>query len=168
MLEHQSAFIDTLRGGHEMRKRIFDVLEQRHAHDFGNGGAGMRYYETLLAIVREAEVPEAVEEFQHRFHPLLNRDRSPGRADSGPPKQILDRTEPEDRRSGAWGWMVAVGVVVIVGGAVGFNTLRTTAAKPPVVSAAPAAPAAPTTPEPEAVASEEPEQTTPAAEQNGP
>src|SRR5262249_18833996 len=97
-----------------------------------------------------------------------------------------DRTEPEDRRSGAWGWMVAVGVVVIVGGAVGFNTLRTTAAKPPVVSAAPAAPAAlavtaapaataataapaaPTTPEPEAVASEEPEQTTPAAEQNGP
>ena len=167
MLVHQNAFIDTLRGGQEMRKRIFDVLAQRHSHDFGNGGAGVRYYETLLAIVREAEIPEAVEEFQHRFHPLLNRDRSPGRADSGPSREMLDRTK-EDRRSGAWGWMAAVGAVVIVGAAVGFNTLKPATAKPPVETAAPAAAAAPTAPEPEAVASEEPEQATPAAEQNAP
>ena len=166
MLVHQNAFIDTLRGGQEMRKRIFDVLAQRHSHDFGNGGAGVRYYETLLAIVREAEIPEAVEEFQHRFHPLLNRDRSPGRADSGPSREMLDRTK-EDRRSGALGWMVA-GAVVIVGAAVGLNTLKTATAKPPVATAAPAAAAAPTAPEPESVASEEPEQATPAAEQNAP
>jgi anti-sigma-K factor RskA len=155
MLAHQTDFITSLRGGPEMRKRVFDVLEQRHASDL----AAARYYETLLAIVQEADVPEAIEEYRHRFHPLLDR----GRSDSGPSKEIHNRTKPEDSRSGAWRWMVAVGAVVIVGTAIGFNTLRTTTAKVPVVTAATAAPAAP---EPEAVAAEEPERVTPAAEQN--
>src|SRR6185369_93420 len=74
VLEHQSAFMEALRGGRQMRKRIFDTLEQHHTHDFGNSRLGPRLYEDLLSAVRESGAAEAVKEFENRFLPLVNTD----------------------------------------------------------------------------------------------
>jgi hypothetical protein len=40
MFEHRDAFMETLRVGQEMRKRIFDTLEERYGQDFGSGRVG--------------------------------------------------------------------------------------------------------------------------------
>ena len=61
MVEHQGAFIQALRSGHKMRKRMFDTIEQRHKHDFVSSRMGMGFYEDLLSAVRVSGVPEAVE-----------------------------------------------------------------------------------------------------------
>jgi hypothetical protein len=70
--QYRNGFIQAMREGN--RNRIFLMLEQRHAADFANGPAGVKYYATLLEAVRSANVPEAVEEFQRRFLPLLVPD----------------------------------------------------------------------------------------------
>jgi len=54
VFEHQAAFMEMLRVGRDMRKRMFDTLEERHAQDFQNGKAGMKLYEELLSAVRDA------------------------------------------------------------------------------------------------------------------
>ena len=131
MFEHQAAFMETLRAGRVMRKRVFDTLEQCHAHDFGNGRAGMKLYEEILSAVRDAGVPEAAEEFENRFFPLLKPDRPRGEDDFGTPS--------ENRRGGSWGWISALCVAAVIFGALilGSNALKMTTAEPPTVTEAP-------------------------------
>jgi hypothetical protein len=68
-LEHQVAFVQALRDGGKMRKRMFYTIEQRHGHDFVSGSVGTSLYEELLSAVRVAGVPEAVEEFEKPLFP---------------------------------------------------------------------------------------------------
>jgi hypothetical protein len=88
-----------LRAGIEMRNQVFLTLEQRHTADFANGGAGVRYYEELLSVVRDAEVPEAVVEFQRRFSPLLDPDGTRSRR-APEPMQEEPTLQAESRRGG--------------------------------------------------------------------
>jgi hypothetical protein len=106
VFEHQAAFTEAVRSSRGMRKRIFDTLEQRHAHDFGNGKLGMTLYDTLLSAVRDSGVPEAAQDFENRFFPLLY------------PK----------RRGGGWGWTSApcVAAIILIALILGFNALKTT------------------------------------------
>src|SRR5262245_24826527 len=39
---YQAAFVEALRGGRAMQKRVFDTIEERHAKDFGNGRVGQK------------------------------------------------------------------------------------------------------------------------------
>jgi hypothetical protein len=154
LLNHQSEFMEMLRGGREMRKRIFDTLEQRHAHDFGNGKEGMKLYEDLLSAVRDAGVPEAEEEFENRFLPLLNPDQLRDGVDFGPAKEMprQDRmTAVEDRRGIGWDWISALCVAAIIVGALilGFNALKMSTAETPIVTEAPIPAAKATEPAPE-------------------
>jgi len=139
VFEHQAAFMEMLRAGREMRKRIFDTLEQRHAEDFGNGRAGMKLYEDLLSAVRDAGVPKAAEEFENRFFPLLNPDRPRGEEDFGTPTDQDRMTAVEDRRGGSWGWISSLCVAAVILGALilGSNALKMTTAEPPTVTEAP-------------------------------
>jgi hypothetical protein len=142
VFEHQAAFMETLRAGRVMRKRVFDTLEQCHAHDFGNGRAGLKLYENLLSAVRDAGVPEATEEFEDRFFPLLNPDRPPGDAGFGTPKEITNQdrmTAVEERRGSSWSWISSVCVAAVILGVLilGSNALKMTTAEPPTVTEAP-------------------------------
>ncbi len=135
MFEHQAAFVETIRAGDKMRKRVFDTLEQRHAQDFGNGRMGVNLYEYLLSAVGDAGVPEATEEFENRFFPLLNPDRPRGEADFGTPKEMINEdrmTAAEDR--GSWSWISALCVAAVMLGALilGSNALKT--AEPTIVT----------------------------------
>ncbi len=139
MLEHQAAFTEMLRVGRDMRKRMFDTLEERHAQDFENGKAGRKLYEDLLSAVRDAGVPEAVTEFESRFLPLLNRDRPQGDAESGFSGGVTDRDRmiaAEDRRGGGWVWIWSLAVAAVITGALffGYSFLKVTASKPPAVT----------------------------------
>lgn len=139
MFEHQSAFTEMLRVGRDMRKRMFDTLEERHAQDFENGKAGRKLYEDLLSAVRDAGVPEAVTEFESRFLPLLNRDRPQGDAESGFSGGVTDRDRmlaAEDRRGGGWVWIWSLAVAAVITGALffGYGFLKVTASKPPAVT----------------------------------
>jgi anti-sigma-K factor RskA len=159
VLQHQAAFTETLRCGREMRKRVFETLEQRHAHDFGNGREGVRLYEDLLSAVRDAGVPEAAEEFENRFFPLLNPDRARGETSA------KETTAVADRRGSGWDWISALCVAAVIVGAfvLGFNALKMTRAEPPTVAEAPI-PAAKATEEPASETMTEPVPAT-AAEQ---
>jgi len=139
VFEHQSAFTEMLRVGRDMRKRMFDTLEERHAQDFENGKAGRKLYEDLLSAVRDAGVPEAVTEFESRFLPLLNRDRPQGDAESGFSGGVTDRDRmlaAEDRRGGGWVWIWSLAVAAVITGALffGYGFLKVTASKPPAVT----------------------------------
>jgi hypothetical protein len=119
-----------------MRKRVFDTLELRHAHDFGNDRAGVKLYEDLLSAVRDAGVPEAAKEFKNRFFPLLNPDPPRSEAGFGTPKEM---SNVEDRRGGSWGWISSLCVAAVILGALilGLSALKTTTAEPPTVTEAP-------------------------------
>jgi hypothetical protein len=142
VLEHRAAFMDALRGDRKFRKRIFDTIEQRHADDFANGRAGMELYDTLLSAVRDSGAPEAAEEFENRFFPLLKPDRARSRAEIGPPTDTTDqdRKTAEDRHSRSRGWISALCVAAAILGAfcLGFNLLKTTRAGLPIATEAPA------------------------------
>ena len=142
VFEHQAAFMETLRAGRVMRKRVFDTLEQCHARDFGNGRAGMRLYEDLLSAVRDAGVPEAAEEFENRFFPLLNPNRTRSDAGFGTPEETSNQnrmTAAEDRRGGSWGWISSLCVAAVILGVLilGTNALKMTPTEPPAVTEAP-------------------------------
>ena len=107
MVEHQVAFIQALRSGHKMRKRMFDTIEQRHKNDFVSSRMGMGLYEDLLSAVRVSGVPEAAEEFESRFLPLLDSDQTRGDADVGAQEEMAQHgtTEMQNRR-----WASRVGI----------------------------------------------------------
>ena len=113
MYQYRNGFIEAVRGGN--RKRIFLMLEQRHAADFANGPAGVKYYATLLEAVRSANVPEAVEEFQRRFLPLLDPDGTRSR----PAPSSSDATTGICRGGGlSWAALVAA---TLLAGAIGLQ-----------------------------------------------
>jgi len=95
VLEHQAVFVNALRrGGCEIRKRIFDVIKQHHANDFGNGRESVELYEELLSALRDSGMAEAMKKFERRFSPLLNPDPPVRNAELGP-----TRGEGSPRRS---------------------------------------------------------------------
>jgi hypothetical protein len=139
VFEHQAAFTEMLRVGRDMRKRMFDTLEERHTQDFENGKAGRKLYEDLLSAVRDAGVPEAVTEFESRFLPLLDRDRPQGDAESGFSGGVTDQDRMlavEDRRGGGWVWIWSLAVAAVITGALffGYSLLKVIASKPPAVT----------------------------------
>jgi cytochrome c biogenesis protein ResB len=129
MFEHRDAFISTLRAGPDMRKRIFDSLEQRFAHGLGTGQQGKILYDALHSAVRDADVPGAAEEFESRFLPLVNPARSRREVDA--PDQ--DQIAVVDGRSGRRGWIAASCAMVIIVGALalGLVVLNDMVAKAP-------------------------------------
>jgi hypothetical protein len=140
--EYQIAFMEALRGGRRMQQRMFDTIEQRHAHDFGNGRAGLKLYEALLSAVRESGVPEAAMEFEKRFFPLLNRERPRREADADPPEEMSD----QDRMpvtANRWGagsiWISTLCVAAVIFGVLilRFDVLKTTTAGSSTATKAP-------------------------------
>jgi hypothetical protein len=129
--QYRNGFIQAVRESN--RDRIFLMLEQRHAADFANGPAGVKYYATLLEAVRSAGVPEAVEEFQRRFRPLLDPD---GRRSRAAPSSSDATTGI--RRGGGWSWAVLVAATLLAGAIFGFNTVRSPSARTPAPTVAPA------------------------------
>ncbi len=75
--EHRAIFVNALRSGDEIRRRIFDNIEQHHAHDFGNGRAGIELYEEFLYALRDSGMPEVMKEFERR---LCNHSGAPSTA----------------------------------------------------------------------------------------
>ncbi|MFZ2143997.1 MAG: hypothetical protein WAV78_44860 [Xanthobacteraceae bacterium] len=134
MVEHQVAFIQALRSGHKMRKRMFDTIEQRHKNDFVRSRRGMGLYEDLLSAVRVSGVPEAVDEFESRFLPLLDSDQTRGDADVGTQEEMAQHgtTEMQNRR-----WAGRVGISALCLAAlvtaliVGVRVISITAAEQP-------------------------------------
>jgi len=84
-------FATALRSGDEIRRRIFDTIEQHHAHEFGNGRAGIEFYEKLLYALRDAGMPEVMKEFERRFSPLLSPSPLHSNAHLGPRKGMTDQ-----------------------------------------------------------------------------
>ena len=158
MLEHRDAFIGTLRAGRDVRKRIFDSLEQRFAHGLGTGREGKMLYDALLSAVRDADVPGAAEEFEARFLPLVNR---------APPREAdaldQDQVAAADDRSGRRGWIAALCAVAALAGALalGLVVLNNAIVKPPARTKPLISPAQETEPEAEAPKQAEPAQTVP-------
>jgi hypothetical protein len=137
------AFISALRAGRQMRARMYDTIEQRHAHDFASGKDGERFYENLLSAVRDSGATEAVEEFESRFFPLVNpRQARPG-AKTGPSDGVS-----ENRRRGGWGLAASLCAAVIALGValIGFNALRMRTAERATIAASPIPAAHATTP----------------------
>jgi hypothetical protein len=78
-------------------------------------------------------VPEAVEEFQRRFLPLLDPDG----ARSRPAPSSSDATTGI-RLGGGWSWAAVVAATLLAGAIFGFNTVRTPLARTPALTVAPA------------------------------
>jgi hypothetical protein len=129
-----AAFINAMRAGHKMRARMFDTIEQRHTHDFGSGEDGKRLYEALLAAVRDCGDPQAAEEFESRFLPLLNPDRSSREDAIGSDEEKTEEEQTENRWRG--GWLAAACVAAIAFGALLLvNGLRVKTADRPSIAA---------------------------------
>ena len=143
MFEHQAAFVDMLRVGRDMRKRMFDTLEERHADDFGSGKAGRKLYDDLLSAVRDAGVPEAVTEFESRFLPLLTRKRQQADAQPGFATDLDLMSGAQARWRAGWVWLWSLAGAVVIAGALflGYSYLKTTAERLPSVTEAPPPPA---------------------------
>ena len=146
MFEHQAAFTEMLRVGRDMRKRMFDTIEQRHAEDFGNGKAGIKLYEELLSAVRDAGVPEAETEFESRFLPMLDKQ---GVQPAGAAAGTFDpdrMTAAEGPWSGVWRWISSTVMAAAIAGAAGWffgdKALKWIKGEPPALTQTPG-PAAP-------------------------
>ena len=139
MFEHQAAFVDMLRVGRDMRKRMFETLEERHAYDFGSGKSGRKLYDDLLSAVRDAGVPEAVTEFESRFLPLLTRKRQQADAQPGFATDLDLMSGAQARWRAGWVWLWSLAGAVVIAGALflGYNYLKTTAERLPSVTEAP-------------------------------
>jgi hypothetical protein len=139
--EYRDGFVQALRNGKNMRNCMFSVLEQRHATDFANGPTGVKYYTHLFEAVSAAGVPEAVEEFQSRFFPLL--DPHGTRLRAAPPSSDAPT---RIRRDGRW-LVAAFGVMVLLAGTIlGLTALPSSPQKTPALTAAPIPSAAATDP----------------------
>jgi hypothetical protein len=124
--EYQAAFVEALRGGRAMQKRVFDTIEDRHAKDFRNGRVGPKLYEDLLSAVRESGMPAIEAEFEKRFLPLLKAKQ---------PQDEAEALSPNQGGQGArWIWISTLCLAAITLGAVivEFGALKTTFAGSPV------------------------------------
>lgn len=70
--DYKQALIAAIRAGGTERDRAFRFFEEKLADSF-KGEPGFKFYDDLMAIVKEAD-PEAVEEYRKRFAPLLDQD----------------------------------------------------------------------------------------------
>jgi hypothetical protein len=72
--DNRALFIEAM--ADPSRRRIaFNVLEKNCRRQFAEGDDGIRLYLQLLDCVRSANVGEAVDEFEHRFEPMLDQER---------------------------------------------------------------------------------------------
>lgn len=135
MFEHRDAFIETVRSGRDARKRVFDILEQRHSQDFPSGRMGKNLYDVLHSAVNDAAVPGVIEEFEKRFSPLLDPARL-RKAEPDPTATAVAAQAAAGRRSGVRGWVAAAGAVAVVAGAlaIGLHILNTVVAKAPTTA----------------------------------
>ena len=69
--KHRVAFVESLRREPDMRRRMFDTLEQRFGQDFAAERTGKNLYDVLHAAICDSDVPGLEEEFKRRFLPLL-------------------------------------------------------------------------------------------------
>ena len=125
-MSEYAAFINAMRAGRRMRERMFDTIEQRHAHDLRNGDDGKTFYEDLLSAIRDSGDAQATQEFESRFLPLLDPDKPSREAEIEAGKEITTEDRTESRRRGGWGWVSAVCVAAVALGALllGLNGLR--------------------------------------------
>jgi hypothetical protein len=132
LLEHREAFIQTLRDGPHVWKRIFDTLEASCAQDLESGRGNRNLYEVLYSAVHDAGEPEALKEFENRFLPLLNRSRSRSKAkSSGAAIADEDPTSSDHNRVRGWTAPLCAVVLVVGGLAVGLIVLNTLMPDPP-------------------------------------
>jgi hypothetical protein len=68
--EHE--WVCNIRAGN--RRIVFSLWEQEYAAQLANGETGWQRYLQLLEIVKAAETPEALKEFQKRFAPMLDQE----------------------------------------------------------------------------------------------
>jgi hypothetical protein len=131
MMEYRDGFMETLRSGAEMRKRIFESLEQRYGQDFASGAVGRTLYETLHSAVADADVPGALAEFESRFLPLVNGRRLPNQSEVASAEAADEGALEADGRGRQWGWIAAIIALVVVAGGlvVGLSTFNTILAK---------------------------------------
>jgi hypothetical protein len=136
VLDHEAVFVNALRSGDA---RIFDVIEQHHAHDFANGRVGIELYEELLYALRDSGMPEVMKEFERRFFPPLKRSPPYRKADLGPREEVPDQEVPpavQDQRRRDWGRMSILYVAAFLGSfIIAFSALRMTATERPSVTA---------------------------------
>jgi hypothetical protein len=132
--EYRNEFVQALRNGKTMRSCMFNMLEQRHAADFANGQAGVKYYNDLFDAVEAAEVPEALEEFQSRFFPLLDPDGTRSRP-APPPSEDAPTTARRGKR-----WLVAAcsAAVLLAGAIIALNAIPDAPKPRRALAAAPA------------------------------
>ena len=137
-MSEYAAFIGAMRAGRKMRERMFDTIEQRHAHDLRSGDDGRQLYEGLLSAIRDSGDPEAVEEFESRFFPLVDPDNPSRETDTGPREEVSKEDRAENQRHGSWAWASAACVAAIVLAALlGFNGLRMKTADRPSLAGSP-------------------------------
>jgi hypothetical protein len=71
--DNRALFIGAM--ANPLRRRIaFNVVERNCRERFAEGEDGIRLYLHLLGYVRSSNVDEAVDEFQHRFEPMLDQE----------------------------------------------------------------------------------------------
>jgi hypothetical protein len=93
VLQHRAVFVNALRGGDEIRRRIFDTIEEHHAHEFGNGRAGIELYEELLSALRDGGMPDVMKEFERRFFPFLSPSSAHSNAHLHPRAEMTDQDQ---------------------------------------------------------------------------
>jgi hypothetical protein len=132
VLEYQLPFIQALRVGPKMRTRMFGAIEQGHAPDFWRSSVGRGVYDDLLSAVRQSGVPDAVEEFEDRFSPLLTSKQTPGQAEADDREQMTNPdTALENRRTSPRPGILAVCLAAAVSALIiGINVVRTSAEPP--------------------------------------
>ena len=82
--DNRALFIEAM--ADPLRRGIaFDVVERNCRERFAEGEDGIKLYRQLLGLVRLGNVSEAVEEFEHRFEPMLNQ--SFGKWPDAPPRR---------------------------------------------------------------------------------
>jgi hypothetical protein len=120
VLEHQSAFMEALRSGRQMRNCMFNTIEQNHAKDFRDPSVGPRLYKDLLSAVRDSGAAEAIQEFESRFLPLVS-SKQPSK---DPVRAVADRGR------GRWvGISVVLAVAALAALIGGLKTLKITPAE---------------------------------------
>jgi hypothetical protein len=68
--DNRALFIEAM--ANPLRRGIaFDVVERNCRERFAEGEDGIKLYRQLLGLVRLGNVSEAVEDFEHRFEPML-------------------------------------------------------------------------------------------------
>ena len=132
MLESQPQFVQALRMGSKMRKHMFDTLEQQHTPEFWRSSLGRGVYGDLLSAVCESGVPDALQEFEDRFFPLVSSD------DGAREERAKDR-----RRGGGSAIFVLCLAAALSALIVGVSVVKMTAAAPPVLMDASSAAARP-------------------------